>query len=347
MTLWRVRATVDDRPGFLSVLTASLALRSINIMAVQVHTTAEGAVDDFLVDAPDDLDEDDLLAAIEKGRGREAWVARTDARDLVDPPTQLAGLAARLVSDPGSLGSALSTMLGGCLVQHEQTDSVTGHGPNSMRLVDPAGGTIVLTRLAPSFTPAEFARAQALVELARVAITRQRSDSSYLLPDGTEFTLRLARLSDDLAAVAQMHSRCSPESLFRRYLVGTKGPSESQLARLLSPAKGAALVAETMPGRGGSQVVAVGNLVGEGEVAEAAFLVEDAWQHKGLGTALLRQLVAIAKPLGFRCLEVHTHADNDAMIRTVRRLRPEATFDFDGGLASATIAVDGFAPALT
>ena len=37
MTLWRIRATVDDRPGYLSVLTASLALRGVNILTVQVH----------------------------------------------------------------------------------------------------------------------------------------------------------------------------------------------------------------------------------------------------------------------------------------------------------------------
>ncbi|EWM65158.1 hypothetical protein MCBG_02291 [Micromonospora sp. M42] len=47
MALWRIRATVDDRPGYLSVLTASLALRGVNILSVQVHTTEAGAVDDF------------------------------------------------------------------------------------------------------------------------------------------------------------------------------------------------------------------------------------------------------------------------------------------------------------
>ncbi len=87
MTLWLVRATVDDRPGFLSVLTASLALRSVNILSVQVHGTEAGAVDDFLVDAPDDLTEEDLLAAVVRGRGRDPWLRRTDAQHLVDPPT--------------------------------------------------------------------------------------------------------------------------------------------------------------------------------------------------------------------------------------------------------------------
>ncbi len=63
MALWQIRATVDDRPGYLSVLTASLALKAVNILAVQVHTTEAGAVDDFLVDAPDALAAAKVLAA--------------------------------------------------------------------------------------------------------------------------------------------------------------------------------------------------------------------------------------------------------------------------------------------
>ncbi len=167
MTLWRMRATVDDRPGFLSVLTASLALRSINILTVQVHTTEAGAVDDFLLDAPDSLTEAELLAAIEKGRGRDAWVSRAEAKDLADPPTLMANLAAQVIHDPTSIGSALSELLGGCVVRYEAAESISGHGGTAMRLENPSGGMIVLSRLAPSFTPAEFARAQALLEVAQ------------------------------------------------------------------------------------------------------------------------------------------------------------------------------------
>ena len=52
MALWRVRATVDDRPGYLAVLTASLALRSVNILAVQVHTTEESRLQDSTPASP-------------------------------------------------------------------------------------------------------------------------------------------------------------------------------------------------------------------------------------------------------------------------------------------------------
>ncbi|WP_238424349.1 ACT domain-containing protein [Micromonospora parastrephiae] len=112
MTLWRIRATVDDRPGYLSVLTASLALRGVNILTVQVQPTEQGAVDDFLVDAPDALDEADLIAAVERGRGRDCWVARSEARGLADQPTRVLGLANRLVRDPDATGEALRTLLG-------------------------------------------------------------------------------------------------------------------------------------------------------------------------------------------------------------------------------------------
>jgi hypothetical protein len=171
MALWRVRATVDDRPGFLAVLAASLALKSVNILAVQVHTTEAGAVDDFLVDAPDSMTAVDLAAAVEKGRGRDPWVAPAQAQGLVDPPTQALALARRVAGDPEVLGEALLELLGGDAVtwRPELGDGRRGFAAGSMCLPDPAGGSYEVIRRQPAFTPAEYARAQALVALVEVA----------------------------------------------------------------------------------------------------------------------------------------------------------------------------------
>lgn len=170
MALWRIRATVDDRPGFLAVLTASLALRSVNILSVQVHATEGGVVDEFLVDAPDALSEDDLRAAVVKGRGRDVWVRAADAYGLVDVPTRLINLAARLVRAPDELAAALGALLGEVLVTWRTEPCPAAlFTEGLLALPAPGGGTLEVRRLDPPFTPAEFGRAQALVELAVTA----------------------------------------------------------------------------------------------------------------------------------------------------------------------------------
>jgi len=169
MTLWRLRATVDDRPGFLSVLTASLALRSINILSVQVHATEAGAVDDFLIDAPAALSEEDILEAVRRGRGRDPWLSPSDARGLVDEPTRVLGLAARVVTDPHDLGATLAALLPDATVSWRPgpNSGADGFTDTAIQLVDPAGGALFIHRPAPAFTPAEYARVHALAQLAR------------------------------------------------------------------------------------------------------------------------------------------------------------------------------------
>ncbi|WP_329008038.1 GNAT family N-acetyltransferase [Micromonospora rifamycinica] len=339
MALWRIRATVDDRPGYLSVLTASLALRGVNILTVQVHTTEVGAVDDFLVDAPDALGEADLIAAVERGRGRDCWVARSEARGLVDQPTRALGLATRLVRDPEQAGEVLRTTLGLDEVTWRPTPAVAHDavGTTTMLLTDPAGGSYELRRQAPSFTPAEYARAQALVELA-AAVTRREADRvTLVLPDGAELAIRPAT-ADDLAGVVELHEGCSARSRQRRYLSGAALPSPSRLRRLLAPTRGLTLVATTTGSGGAAEsVVALANLLAEGDEAEVALLVRDDWQRRGLGTALLRRLLAHAERAGYAALVLHTQADNTPMVRTVARLGRPAPVERDGTLLTVTV----------
>jgi hypothetical protein len=176
MALWRLRTTVDDRPGFLAVLTASLALKSVNILSVQVHATEAGAVDDFLVDSPNDLTEAELLAAVVKGRGRDAWVRRTDARHLVDPPTEVLGAATWIIRDPEQLPAALETVLMAVSVTSVPSDDDIrpGFTADRMQLKGPHGTGLLIERATPAFTPAEYARARALVDVANEVLLARR-----------------------------------------------------------------------------------------------------------------------------------------------------------------------------
>jgi GNAT superfamily N-acetyltransferase len=334
MTFWRIRATVDDRPGFLSVLTASLALRSVNILSVQVHATEAGAVDDFLVDAPDGLSKADLLAAVAKGRGRDAWVGRTDVRGLVDAQTQLLCLAARLVPDPDELGTALVALLGDCRItwQPEPCPAEREWGGGAIRLPDPNGGTLLVERAEPPFTPAEFARAHALVDLAGAAVRQAALRWQLLLPDGDELTVRPAG-PDDTEGILGLHADCSPRSRYRRYLSGPNEPEASRVTRMLSATRGLTLIAER---DSEPRIVAMANLVYEGTEAEVALLVADAYQRRGLGTALLRRAVRLAVGAGVEALHAHVHADNAAMLATMGRLARPLRVGADGKFLTLT-----------
>jgi RimJ/RimL family protein N-acetyltransferase len=53
--------------------------------------------------------------------------------------------------------------------------------------------------------------------------------------------------------------------------------------------------------------------------AELAFMVVDQYQGKGIGTALLRNLISIARNGGLRVLTADVLADNTPMLRVFER----------------------------
>jgi GNAT superfamily N-acetyltransferase len=66
--------------------------------------------------------------------------------------------------------------------------------------------------------------------------------------------------------------------------------------------------------------------------AEFAVVVEDDWQHVGLGRQLLGELTRLAARRGVRELTATVQADNDRMVRLIRRLLPRARFTVDAGV---------------
>ncbi|WP_034592342.1 GNAT family N-acetyltransferase, partial [Hamadaea tsunoensis] len=136
-----------------------------------------------------------------------------------------------------------------------------------------------------------------------------------------------AAVPGDLDEIAAMHERCSPQSLRLRYLAGTRAPARYLLARLLDPALAVTFVAvQRGPDRGADRgagpgdVIAAGNLARDGDALEAALLVEDAYQRRGIGTALFARLLGSAREQGHDTVVLHTSAENLAIQRMIRRL---------------------------
>ena len=72
-----------------------------------------------------------------------------------------------------------------------------------------------------------------------------------------------------------------------------------------------------MPGSEGPELIAVARYepTNDPEVAEVAFVVQDAWQGKGLGRLLLRELLAAAAARGIRRFRADVLTDNVRMLR--------------------------------
>jgi GNAT superfamily N-acetyltransferase len=103
--------------------------------------------------------------------------------------------------------------------------------------------------------------------------------------------------SRDLAAVAAMHSRCTPQSLLDRYRSGGRPPAVLALDyQLRAPLS---FVATTRDGLIVANAVAISDEIHGPESAEIGILVEDAWQGLGLAHEILPHVAGAAWVAGY------------------------------------------------
>ncbi|MEV8533340.1 GNAT family N-acetyltransferase [Streptomyces sp. NPDC051211] len=348
-TLWRMRTTVRDEPGSLAALCTVLAAQHVDILTLQTHPLAEGGtVDEFLLRAPQGLVTAELGRAVARAGGHSTWIERADAHDLVDTPTRVLGLATRTALDAAELPLSLRQLLGRCTIHSLPATTLSGR-PNAaadapvegvleatvMRLRDPSGGAITVERPYLPFTPTEFARARALVELdARLGPRVPRSQDVLTLPEGNDITVRRADSADHEAALA-MHGRCSDRTLSLRYH-GPVADADRYLAHLLSPRFGRTLAATTASGK----LVALGHLLWDGDETEVALLIEDDWQRRGVGSELLRRLIAMAVEAGCDSVYAVTQASNTGMVAAMRGLGLPLDYQIEEGTLVITTRLD-------
>lgn len=347
--LWRMRTTVRDEPGSLAALCTALARSGVDILTLQTHPLPEGGtVDEFLLRAPQQLPSADLTRAISGAGGHSTWIERADAHDLVDTPTRVLGLATRTALDAAELPLALRQLLGRCTIHSIPATTLSGR-PNAgadapvegvleatvMKLRDLSGGAITIERPYLPFTPTEFARARALVELdARLGPRVPRSRDVLTLPEGNEITVRRADGSD-LPAARAMHDRCSERTLGLRYH-GPVADADRYLGHLLSPRFGRTLAATTASGK----LVALGHLLWDGDETEVALLIEDDWQRRGIGSELLGRLIGMAVEAGCDSVYAVTQARNTGMVAAMRGLGLPLDYQIEEGTLVITARLD-------
>lgn len=143
-----------------------------------------------------------------------------------------------------------------------------------------------------------------------------------LLRDGAILKLRALQRSDKDGLKA-LFTRCSPESIRYRFLSTIKSLPNEMLDRLLTVDGASQVALVVVHGEGADEkILAVGRYNADTDrpqVAEVAFLVEDAMQKRGIGTLLLDTLAEIAREHGITHFSADVLVDNQTMLNVFRK----------------------------
>jgi acetate---CoA ligase (ADP-forming) len=157
-----------------------------------------------------------------------------------------------------------------------------------------------------------------------------------VLRDGSVAHIRPTS-AKDADALAEFFSGLSPVSHYQRFFSAGDPPADlvARLSDSSDPSKTLTLVVERATG-----IIATASYIAIGpESAEVAFAVADAFQGRGLATALLSRLAAAATARGFRRFEATTLEGNARMLEVFRdsgfaiRSKPE------GGCVEVTLSL--------
>jgi GNAT superfamily N-acetyltransferase len=140
--------------------------------------------------------------------------------------------------------------------------------------------------------------------------------SDIELVDGTVLRVREIRPDHD-EALRAFHARLSPESIVLRFFGPHPRLSDAEVRRFtqVDGIDRMALVTEHA-----AEIVAVARYdrAPGSDRAEVAFVVDDAYQGRGIGTILLQHLAAAARSVGIRWLEADTLSENFRMLHVFR-----------------------------
>jgi ribosomal protein S18 acetylase RimI-like enzyme len=159
--LWRVRATLPDRPGALACLAQECGKAGVNIVGLQVFPGVDRVTDELVLGAPDEWTEPDLRELVERAGGESVVAATCTDAALVDQPTRYVRAARAILAAPALFPDVVAHLF----------DAEVGAGDDVMELT--VGEVQVQVRRTAPFTATEHARGAAMAELVSDVISRE------------------------------------------------------------------------------------------------------------------------------------------------------------------------------
>ena len=157
------------------------------------------------------------------------------------------------------------------------------------------------------------------------------------LRDGRSVTIRALK-PEDRSAMLSAVGRVSAQSLYRRFFGPKRGFSEKEVDFFVNVdfVSHVALVASVKEGEDNTVIGAGRYIVTQPGVAEVAFAIVDEYQGQGIGSAVLRHLVLIARESGIRQPAAEVLPENAPMLAMFRRFG----FTFKRGKDAVHVVLD-------
>jgi len=174
--------------------------------------------------------------------------------------------------------------------------------------------------------------------------SQAQARGEFKLEGGEEAALRAVQPDDTDRLIGLFH-RLSPESVYYRFLEARRHLPRSQ-AEVFAKVdyEGTMAIVATLIRDGAEDIIGVARYAliepaGEG-VAEAAIVVEDAYQSQGLGTELLRRLVTYAAAHGVHAFRATVHQSNSRILRFIEHSGLRTTKHLDGSVWDIVVDLD-------
>src|SRR4029453_6248105 len=146
-------------------------------------------------------------------------------------------------------------------------------------------------------------------------------DRKLTLREGSVVRIRPIR-PDDAPRLQELHSRLSHHTAYQRFFSVVKRlpPDWARALATVDYRRRLALVVEA-PAEAEPDLIAVGryDATGEPDTVEVAFVVQDSWQNRGLGTILFDHILRAAAARSYRRFRAYVLTDNKRMLDLISR----------------------------
>jgi GNAT superfamily N-acetyltransferase len=168
--MWRVRATLPDRPGALAALAQSCGEAGVNILGLQIFPDMGSVTDELVLRTPIGWGATEIAGLVELSGGRTVSCNPCTEAALTDQPTRYVQAARTVVAQPASFPSVVAKLFD---AEADPPDPLLGPAQDVMEMT--VGDVQVQVRRTAPFTATEHARANAMADLVSDVLERIRA----------------------------------------------------------------------------------------------------------------------------------------------------------------------------